>query len=410
VDTLHQLLEQVVADLPKSLLETLISKKLGEQGISAAKGLGRRLAAHVLSGNNEPFRYKTGRHTREIALHFDEADANEITQAFERFAVQLPKLLPGLADRSAKRVLKNLNSRWAHEHSLQTADLSVFREGLEGRWGIAIGQLRMLLTISREWCQDAYRRAKAQKRRKHKQLREILARLLARGLQVTDEILCLLENGFADGAMARWRTLHEIAVVATVIAQHGESITERYLAHQAVESKRAMDKYQACCPKLGYKPLSLRAQKRIEKAYDQALARYGHSFKSDYGWAALHLKESRPTFAHLEAAAGRTEMRAHYQMGNDNIHAGIKSIYVRLGLLGKYDRLLAGRSNAGLIEPGQNAAHTLTELSVLVCLWEPRLDDLVIGQVMRRIRDEIPKSFARAHRQLLRDDKRYRVA
>jgi hypothetical protein len=67
---------------------------------------------------------------------------------------------------------------------------------------------------------------------------EILIRLLVRAWQVTDEILCLLENGFADGAMARWRTLHEIHVVAAVLMRHGESITERYLAHQAVESKR----------------------------------------------------------------------------------------------------------------------------------------------------------------------------
>jgi hypothetical protein len=54
-----------------------------------------------------------------------------------------------------------------------------------------------------------------------------------------------------------------------------------------------------------------------------------------------------------------------------------------LGLVGNYDGLLAGRSNGGLMEPGQNAAHTLTQLSIVVCLSEPNLDDLVVAEMMR---------------------------
>lgn len=152
---------------------------------------------------------------------------------------------------------------------------------------------------------------------------------------------------------------------------------------------------------------SARAQQKIEKAYNAAIARYGKTFKSDYGWAAFHLKIDRPTFTDLEKVAGRAEMRSHYQMGNDNIHAGIKSMYVRLGLL-NCDGLLAGRSNAGLMEPGQNTAHTLTQLSAIVGLSEPNMDDLVTVDMMRMLRDDVPKSLYKADRQLRRDDKRYR--
>jgi hypothetical protein len=262
----------------------------------------------------------------------------------------------------------------------------------------------MVLTMSPEWCGEALQREEARRRRKTEKLRRLLIRLLTRACQVTDEIACLLENGFADGAMARWRTLHEIAVVATVISQHGEDIAERYLAHQFVESKRAMDKYLACCKQLGYQPLPLREQKKIQRNYDKVHAKYGKPFTTDYGWAAFHLKSNRPTFADLEAAAGRAEMRAHYQMGNDNIHAGIKSIFVRLGLL-DYQLFLAGRSNAGFTEPGQNAAITLTRLSVLVCMSEPNFDDLVVGAMMVTLGEEIPRLFAKAERRLRQDEK-----
>jgi hypothetical protein len=83
--------------------------------------------------------------------------------------------------------------------------------------------------------------------------------------------------------MARWRTLHEIAIVAAVISRYGDEITERYIEHQYVESKRAMDKYNSCSPDLGFRPLSARAQKRILKEYERVVRAYGKGFKSDYG-------------------------------------------------------------------------------------------------------------------------------
>jgi hypothetical protein len=409
MDILQEGLKQTLKDVPGFILQNLISKKLRKQGITASEGLSSKLARHILRRTEKPFKYRSRKLSGKIDLAFDQDDLNEIDHAFERFQTeQLPKLLPEAAQRISKIVLKDLKARWPNEQALQQADLSGFRERLEQRWGHPLGQLRMLLTMCREWCQWIHTRNVSQKgdpNKKH--LQSILIRLLTRGCQVTDEIICLLENGFADGAMARWRTLHEISVVAAVIRHYGNDIATRYVDHQAVESKRKLDKYLACYRDLGYKPLSAREEKKIKKAYNTAIARYGKPFKSDYGWAAFHLKKDRPTFADLEAAAGRAEMRSHYQMGNDNIHAGIKSMYFRLGLLNR-DGLLAGRSNAGLMEPGQNTAHTLTQLAVVVGLSEPIMDDLVTADMMRMLRDDVPRSLYKADMQLRRDEDRYR--
>jgi hypothetical protein len=411
MDILQQSLDQFMASLPELFIEKLISKKLRDHGIRAPKSLPGKIAKHIRSGNTEPFTYKGGAQAGNIRLALTEADADEMTHSLEAFCEkQLPQVFYEVAGRVSKTILKKLKSSWAQEQALQESDLSGFHERLEIRWGKPLGELRMLLTMAREWGQWANARHKCSKSTGKIVLRDILTRQHVRACQVTDEILCLLENGFADGAMARWRTLHEIAVVAAVISRHGEDIAQRYLAHQAVESKRAMNKYLDCCQQLGYRPLPARQVKTIEKAYDAAIAKYGEAFKSDYGWAAEHLKKKRPTFADLEAEAGRAEMRSHYQMGNDNVHAGIKSMYVRLGLVGNYDGLLAGRSNGGLMEPGQNAAHTLTQISNVVCLSEPNLDDLVVAEMVRRLRDEIPRSFHDADKRLRRDDKAYRNA
>jgi hypothetical protein len=386
-ELLQETLDRAVADLPVLFLEGRISKKLEQQGIKAPKGLSRQLTEHVLSGSLEPFVYPGVARGKHVTLTVSESDLEESIQGLKRFQQeQLHSFISSMAGDFAKKILRDLKSRLPNENSLQEADLLGFRERLHVRWGKPLGQLRMLLTMSREWCHNISVRESHRRQHKNKRLRKLLIRLLVRACQVTDEILCLLENGFADGAMARWRTLHEIAVVAAVIQQHGDAMAERYIDHQAVESKRAMDKYVACSIQLGYRPLSAYAQNKIVKAYDQAITKYGKNFRTDYGWASFHLKKEKPTFAHLEEAAGRAEMRAHYQMSNDNIHAGVKSMYVRLGLLRDYERLLAGRA-------------------VRVCLSEPVFDDLVIANMLTTLRDEIPRSFARADSQLVKDDR-----
>src|SRR5260370_36714366 len=103
----------------------------------------------------------------------------------------------------------------------------------------------MMLTMSRELGDSVNREIRQSpdaSSRRH--LIDVLARSHARACQIVEEILCLLECGLSDGAMARWRTLHEVAVVASFVATHGEDLAERYVSHQAVESKRAADDYQ----------------------------------------------------------------------------------------------------------------------------------------------------------------------
>ena len=410
MDVLQQALHKAIATLPTVVLEKLVAKKLGEQGVKFPKTLPRKVAEHVLSGAAEPFCFDGRTEPEDISLTFDGTDLAEIDRVIDTFLdVQLPVLVEGFAERISKQMLRDLKKRWPKEQKAQQVDLAGFRERMEETWGKPLRQLRMLLTIAREWCGEAHEEADDSEKDGKSRLKKLMVRFLARSCQVTDEIICLLENGFADGAMARWRTLHEIGAVAAVIAKFGDDIAERYVAHQAVEARRAMSKYTDCYVDLGYKPVSARDAKKIEKRYQAAMKRYGEPFKSDYGWAAHHLKKSRPTFADLEAAAGHAMMRAHYQMGNDNVHAGVKSMYARLGLLTDYERLLAGRSNAGLTDPGQNAAHTLTQIAVLVCS-SAKLDDLVAGRVMQMLREEIPDSFWQADRRLRRKDKAFRQA
>ncbi len=73
---------------------------------------------------------------------------------------------------------------------------------------------------------------------------DVVIRLHARACQIASEVLKLLKSGFADGAHARWRSLHEVAVVALFIHKHGNDVAEKYLLHDVVESYRAATQYR----------------------------------------------------------------------------------------------------------------------------------------------------------------------
>jgi hypothetical protein len=117
-------------------------------------------------------------------------------------ANDLPTVIEKAADKSADEVLKELRQKRPEVGTWEEANVTQFRFNLEARWGTALDLLRMLLHIAREEGAENLKRVRKLKRYPLK--RDLLVRLHARACQVTDEIITLIENGFADGAMARW--------------------------------------------------------------------------------------------------------------------------------------------------------------------------------------------------------------
>jgi hypothetical protein len=177
------------------------------------------------SGDLASDRFDVGRH--RLSIHLSQRYHKPI---FVPFATALAR--QRFTAKVIAHTAKGKRTRWS-----ACAEIAAFRDRLERRWGKALAKLRTLLTIAREWTGGAFERwqhAKAAGQKSH--LTDVMLRLLVRACQVTDEILVLLENGFADAAMARWRTLHEIAIVSAVLAKYGEEIAERYVYYQIVES------------------------------------------------------------------------------------------------------------------------------------------------------------------------------
>ena len=305
-------------------------------------------------------------------------------------------------------MLKTLKKEWPRESRQQTSEVASFRRRLNGRWGQGIGKLRMLLTISREFGAGINAEARPTTPSGQEHLTDVLLRLHARACQLTDEILCLLTAGFADGAMARWRTLDEIAVVAFFVQKHGEEVAERYIDHQSVESWKAALTYQECHERLGYEPIEPELRRQTEEANHAAIARFGKNFRGDYGWASEALKSKEPTFREIEESVGLDHLRAHYRMAGHNVHANPKGAFFKHGLLKEMHLLLAGPSSFGLTDPGHCTAISLNHVTCTLFDLQPTFDSIVVLRIMSRLVPEIGEAFVEAQRRLEEDEAKHR--
>jgi hypothetical protein len=198
---------------------------------------------------------------------------------------------------------------------------------------------------------------------------EALTRIHSRCVQTSREILCLLSNGFADGAMGRWRTLHELALVSLLLAAHGKTLARRYLDHAVIQHWESAQKHVKRADTLGFKPLDKETVETIERRADELLSTYGQNFRSSFGWAAPVFAKERPTLLDVEELCGLSYLRLFTHESSDSVHASSKGVQYRAGLSEtlkhypeRHDQtLLAGPSNEGLADPIQ-----LTSVSLIV--------------------------------------------
>lgn len=407
---LHDMLTEQLGELPRVLLTELVRDKLTDLGHGENEKLIALFVEDILANRNDDAEMQTLDIENacgiegELVIHFLLEDIKRLEQAVAEFQTELPELLRETANVAAKAMLKQYRRDWSAWHPHDLVETNGFRLRLQTRWQKGFDGIRMLIEIARDIGVDYQRRGKRSRSLKRAHIGPALMHLHARALQIASEMMILMENGFADGAMARWRTLHEITCVATLLNAGGDTLAEKYLLHEHVEARKALLQFRQSQPLLGYKPFPKREATVIERNYQALLVRFGKPFGTDYGWAADYLGEAQPTFRHIEEAAGRERMRSHYKMASQNVHASTKGIAHRLGAMNGRYAGISGASNAGFLEPGQNLAISLIQITMLLLPRTPLLDDLAQMAILRDLQEQIPKALQRTHRALRREE------
>ncbi len=166
------------------------------------------------------------------------------------------------------------------------------------------------------------------------------------------EVMVLLRSGYSSGALARWRTLHEVWVVFLLLVDGSEELSRRYLAHEGIESLRGQEDYEETWEALGFEPPDWTAAER-DQIRAELENEFGSAFLKDYGWAAPLFEGRAPRFKHLQERVELDHWRGFYRMASHGTHATPKGTTWNIQSLAPIDFVWAGPSDSGLTDPAQ---------------------------------------------------------
>jgi hypothetical protein len=398
---LHDEFHRVMSELgTNTSLPTVLRRILEQRGLTVTDAQLATLVQSIMQGA-ESVEVPADGPEQTIALTEEEIDRavddlesthepvveGAVIRIVEEFAPQMLQTLYG----SLPQALQE----W---HAAQRG----FEERLYDRWKEGLDRLDMLVTMAHEsgetYIEDLRRQSPDEEDPADPVLLDVLAALHCRACRTAREIICLLKGGYADGAHARWRSLHELVVTAYFLLEHPKDTPQRYLDHIVVEQFRAARQYQQHCQTLGYDPCSPEEVAELTKKSDDAIAKYGPAFREDYGWAAEAMHNPRPNFSQIEESIDMAHWRPWFRLACRSVHAGSHGLHSSLGIPGHSpEMLLAGASDAGLADPGHQMAISLTMVTVAFLTAHPNLDGLVACHCMLRVCDDIGTEFLRIH-------------
>jgi hypothetical protein len=388
---------------PEMILTGLITRRLTEMGITLSAGnvaiLKRRLKSRgkgelSIEIDDEGFPGLTSDEVREKV----QAVVNGLGPTVAKLCDRVMKAVPGLlddlvtslADRKAREIKRGKLIALRDNRRVKDG----FREHVQAQWAIGLDALEVQIGVITEINLRYVAQSNERNERSGRRIRQVLMSLHARACQIAQEILMLLTNGYADGAHARWRSLHEVGTVACFIVAHGERTAYRYVMHEVVESlKSAQEQLETWSFLLAF----MRQLKLLERQCARLVTKYGKQFGKPYGWAAHCFGGRRTTFRDIEKVAQLEMIRPHYGLANNNVHAGAKGAAFRLGIGLTKDRvLLVGPSDRGLEDPGVLAAYSLMQATVTLLTYRPDIERLALARLVMKLTEEATSGFQHA--------------
>lgn len=319
----------------------------------------------------------------EKASLLERDDLSEILR--EGIAEALRESGDALLDTLTERAPEMLADHRAHREAFE-ADLLTF-------WGDALNLYETFHVCCKEAGRDFFDRYMPEPEHPHDYVFDALMRLHGRACLVASEVLTLLRAGFPSGAHARWRTIHELAVVAFFITEHGQEIARRYLAHDAIQRHKSALIYNTYHEKLGYEPFEPGEFAAIEQAYQDALGEFGPGFGKEWGWAIPALAEdASPTFRTIEEVAGLDHLRPYYRMASDPAHANAHGSFSDLGLNDPFG-ILVGPSPIGFADPAHGACLSLFQVTVCVLNYGTDMRNAMTLHALSKMLRQVGEAF-----------------
>lgn len=282
----------------------------------------------------------------------------------------------GMIDHLTGEIAPDLDQQISDRIAKERAARVEFEERIRLEWARPLELLHTLLVLAAEAGNTNVRNLVAVPEEEVGLDEWALVRLHLRTHRTAAEVHALLRCGYADGALARCRTMHELVIVARLIRKYGPPIAHRYFDHFVIQEYRNLQDHQRRAAASGGQFLPREYMRAVKEQYKLVKAQYGPDFQaiagSTIGWAfgIVPLRGDLRGLEWLEAEVGLSHFRQPYQAGNDAIHAGAMGITRWLSDPTGSMFGLAAATNVGLGDPGQLASIYIT-MATEALLVEP---------------------------------------
>jgi hypothetical protein len=200
---------------------------------------------------------------------------------------------------------------------------------------------------------------------------EALLGLHARACLLLAEIHSAMTSGFPLAAWARARTLHETAVIASVLSTFGrkeeyEDLARRFLDHASIDEAKDLELES----KSGV-PLDPTITEAVFRRRSEMVDRYGAGFAWDFGWARPLFPDLRPKdpirFAALERLSESGLSRLDYSLASHHVHSSAWTVELNNAIRGGTWFRMTGPTNIGFAEPA-GVALSAMEVSIFAAV------------------------------------------
>lgn len=303
----------------------------------------------------------------------DKADNDdEKEKIIEKFTnIDLNKIYMEFVNEISSDTLSYLKSTMYEEvMRFRTVDME-FNARLEQKWYkafVASEAMYILVSDAAQMYLD-YVKVIDEKQKEPKQWTFLALRNIhGRAMQIFLEILTLMKNGFADGAYARWRSMYELFITASFILQNGEKTAKSFY-----ESSEGEDRYDWA------------------KASSILKNKQGHIKFDDI---------------RRNCNVNTNKWKNEYNLANKIVHPSSQGTFRRLCNMGTVDVIPIGKSDYGLMTPGEHSAITLAQISSLFFTIFPNGDILVQLKIILEWIDVIREAYFKTHDEVFPDDKK----
>ena len=283
-----------------------------------------------------------------------------------------------------------------------------FEKRLRQRWGSALDLYYMVAVACQEVGAEGYQEANQcdEGGDDERALLEAVSGLQARACRQSLEVLSLLEAGFPKAAHAVSRSMHEGAVVASVLTEYGSTpehsdIGLRFLLFDHISNLMDAEEHQRYAERINHEPFTDQEMAALRTTKAAVLERFP-DLDRKMGWAGDLPGLRKRTFEELEVIAGSDHLRPYYTWASHEVHAYPKGVRLnQSGLDGDLWKL-AGRTNAGLADPAQGALIALNQVtaSMLTVPGVASPSRIVASRAAMALLDEACEEFVRIEREL----------